>query len=429
MPARFRARRPGDRVIRRRSRFSGTLALGLLGAWLQAGSAQAAAPTVILLSWDGTRWDYPDRTALPGLERLAREGVRAGRMIPVFPSSTFPNHVSLATGARVDRHGIVANAFDDPDRGSYRYSADAGFIDAEPIWVTAERQGIRTATFFWVGSETDWRGRGATHRRAPFDADVDEATKVDQILAWLDLPESERPQLIASWWHGADTVGHREGPDGSGVAEQLRAQDAQLQRLLAGLDARRLWPSTTLLVVSDHGMASATREIDVLEALESRDVAARIQSGGAFGYLSLQDPARAAEAADLLDAVEGLRAWPSAALPMRLRARHPTRTGEVTVLAEPPYVIRPGSPMQATLLSVARSFGIQQGVHGYDPDHPEMHAIFFAAGRCIPPGWQLDSIEVVDVAPTLSALLGIEAPQHAEGRSRLPATCPRTAGR
>ena len=83
----------------------------LLALWaLAASPARAGAPTVILLSWDGTRWDYPDRRKLPALERMAREGVRAERLIPVFPTSTFPNHVSLATGAPVDRHGIGARA-------------------------------------------------------------------------------------------------------------------------------------------------------------------------------------------------------------------------------------------------------------------------------------------------------------------------------
>jgi predicted AlkP superfamily pyrophosphatase or phosphodiesterase len=194
---------------------------------------------VIVLSWDGTRWDYPDRIELPALDRLAREGVRAERMIPVFPASTFPNHVSLATGTYVDRHGIVANRFRDTDRGTYSYSDDASWIEAEPVWVTAERQGVRAASFFWVGAQTDWNGVGATHRVTPFSSRTPESKKVDQILDWLDLPEPERPHLILSWWHGADSVGHRYGPDHARVARALTGQDAELERLLRGLDPTR----------------------------------------------------------------------------------------------------------------------------------------------------------------------------------------------
>ena len=136
-------------------------ALGLL-LLLFPGSGVAAehdvaaerAPTVILLSFDGVRHDYLDREGLPALERIARTGARARSLTPVFPASTFSSHVALATGAHTDRHGIVGNRFHDPKKGDFDYSNDASFIEAEPIWATAERQGVRSATFFWVGSET-----------------------------------------------------------------------------------------------------------------------------------------------------------------------------------------------------------------------------------------------------------------------------------
>ena len=229
---------------------------GLLMAFffLALGTAVAQAePTVIVLSWDGVRSDYPEKTALPGLERMAREGMRARRMTPVFPASTFANHVSLATGTYPDRHGIVDNRFWDRERGLFDYGNDADWLDAEPLWATAERQGVRAATHYWVGSETPWRGQTTHYTKAPFDGSVGEAEKVDQILAWLDLPASERPGLIMGWWHGADGAGHRHGPDSPEVIEALREQDGELLRLLAGIDARERWDDTTLLVVPHHG--------------------------------------------------------------------------------------------------------------------------------------------------------------------------------
>ena len=99
-------------------------------AWLLAivlGLARAAfagEPTVIVLSLDGVRADYPDRGALPGFARMAREGLRAERLESVFPPITFPAHVSLATGAPVDRHGIVANAFVDRAKADGKLTFD-----------------------------------------------------------------------------------------------------------------------------------------------------------------------------------------------------------------------------------------------------------------------------------------------------------------
>ena len=163
-----------------------------------ATHAVARQPTVVVLSWDGVRHDYPDRTTLPNLARIARDGARAERLVPPFPSSTFPSHVTLATGARVDRHGIVANAFRDRTRGPFVYLNDASWIRAEPLWAAAERQGVRSAVFFWVGSETPWNGVAATYRKAPFDTNVGEEEKVRQLLAWIDLPPAERPRLLMS---------------------------------------------------------------------------------------------------------------------------------------------------------------------------------------------------------------------------------------
>ena len=125
--------------------------MALLVAGMGATSAQAD-PTVIVLSWDGVRWDYPERTSLPALERMARDGMRAQRMTPVFPASTFANHVSLATGTYPDKHGIVDNRFWDRERGLYDYGNDASWLEAEPLWAAAERQGIKAATYYWVGS-------------------------------------------------------------------------------------------------------------------------------------------------------------------------------------------------------------------------------------------------------------------------------------
>ena len=263
-------RRMIEQLIRRVAAALGLLLLLFPGSGVAAehGAAAERAPVVILLSFDGVRHDYLDRGGLPALERIARTGARAKSLTPVFPASTFPSHVALATGAHTDRHGIVGNRFHDPEKGDFDYSNDASFIEAEPIWAAAERQGVRSATFFWVGSETDWNGIGASYRRAPFDAGIGEAEKVDQILAWLDLPAEERPRLILSWWHGADAAGHRHGPDSKRTTAKLRGQDRQLARLLEGLDQRQAWSHTTLFVVSDHGMIGVTQGIDAMAPLE-----------------------------------------------------------------------------------------------------------------------------------------------------------------
>ena len=407
-----------EQLVRRVAAALGLLLLLFPGSGVAAehGAAAERDPVVILLSFDGVRHDYLDRGSFPALERIAREGVRAKALTPVFPASTFSSHVALATGAHTDRHGIVGNRFHDPTKGDFDYSNDASFIEAEPIWAAAERQGVRSATFFWVGSETDWNGVGASYRRAPFDAGIGEAEKVDQILAWLDLPVAERPRLILSWWHGADSAGHRHGPDSKKATAKLPGQDRQLARLLEGLDQRRAWSHTTLVVVSDHGMIRVTQGIDAKAPLEKAGIRARVIPGAAYALVYLEDPSQREAAIAALSAVEGVRAYPPEAVPERLRFRHPTRTGDVVALTDPPRAfVRPWS-QGAGLLRISRLFGTAVGSHGYDPGaHPEMGGIFLAVGRGVGTAAILPAVRAIDVAPTVSQLLGIDPPSHAEG--------------
>jgi arylsulfatase A-like enzyme len=399
-------------------------ALGLLlllaaapGMAAEQGGSGGSDPVVILLSLDGVRHDYLDRGGLPALERIARTGARAKSLTPVFPSSTFPSHVALATGAHTDRHGIVGNRFHDPEKGDFDYGSDASFIEAEPIWVAAERQGVRSAAFFWVGSETDWNGIGASYRKVPFDGGIGEAEKVDQILAWLDLPAEKRPRLILSWWHGADASGHRHGPDSEQTTADLRGQDHQLARLLEGLDQRRLWSLTTLIVVSDHGMIDVTQGIDAKAPLEQAGIPARVIPASACALVYLGDPSQREKAVAALSAVEGVRAYPAEAVPEGLRFRHPTRTGDVVALTDPPRSFVEPWSQGAGLLRVSRLFGTAVGAHGYDPAaHPEMRGIFLAVGRGVGVSVVLPPVRAIDVAPTLAYLLGIDPPANAEGK-------------
>jgi len=405
------------------SRRAGVLA-GLVWA-LTAASLVNAAPTVILLSWDGVRPDQLDRNDLPALARVRREGARAQKLIPPFPSSTFSGHATLATGTYPDRHGIVANRFFDPARRAagepdeFDYDNHADWFEAEPLWVAAERQGIRSAVFFWVGSETDWRGQGASLRKAPFNSRTPERTKVDQILAWLDLPQDRRPQLILSYWRGSDHAGHRYGPRSGEVARALRQQDAQLAHLLAGLDARNAWPSTTLLIVSDHGMIEVSEAIDARSILERAGVAARVIPASALAHIHLRDPSdeqamrRAIEA---LSQIEGVTAYASDRLPGHLRYSHPSRVGQVVAITTPPRVFRSG--VRGLAERASRALGGTTGAHGFDPAAvPEMGGIFLALGRGVGRGVTLPPARAIDLAPTASALLGIEPPADSEGRA------------
>jgi predicted AlkP superfamily pyrophosphatase or phosphodiesterase len=367
---------------------------------------------VILLSWDGMRHDFPDRGNYPALKRMETEGIRAGRLTPVYLSNTFPGHVSLATGAEPNTHGIVDNVFYDREKGFFAYGNDADWLTAEPLWVASERQGVKSAVYFWVGSETDWRGTGASYRMAPFDAGRSESDKVNQIIEWLDLGENERPKLIMSYWRGADSAGHTKGPDHPSIAAAVADQDQQLDRLLSAIDQRNLWSRTTLLVVSDHGMTEITESVAVNGAIEAAGLDVRIVGRGVAQHIFLKDQKDRQAVRTVLQQQPHIRVFEGDDIPKTLAA--PNRTGDFVIITVPPYTLDEVDTFQEKALAwIAPIMGWSQGSHGYDPTLPDMGGIFFALGNGVTKGKRIDNVHQLEVAPTVTRLLGIEPPLSA----------------
>ncbi len=388
----------------------------LLLVALVAPFAWGGAPLVILMSWDGMRYDYPDRAPFPGLTRMQTEGLRAEKLIAGWPSSTFPGHVTLATGAWADTHGIVDNEFLDRKRGPYAYSSDASWLAAEPLWITAERQGVRSATYFWVGSETAWHGMDQHYRIAPFNGATPESAKVDQMLAWIDLPPDQRPGLIMTYWHGADTVGHRRGPDDPAIVEQIQTQDAQLVRLLNGIDSRHLWNDTTVILVSDHGMTALHSFFDLSGFLVDHGYPARVFGGPGVAHVFLDDPLQIDGAFAVLSARPPFEVYRGADLPERFHLKFPDRTGDLVVISDPSVPLwYPQWWVRALYTVLGGVAQIYPGSHGFDPNMPDMGAMFLAMGRGIPKGMRIAPIEMIDIAPTVADLLGIDSPAQAQG--------------
>lgn len=370
------------------------------------GGESAPEISVVVISLDGTRPADLRPEDLPTLTALAESGARARALVPVFPTNTFPNHVSLMTGVAPERHGIVNNRFIDPERGAFDRGAIPSFVEVEPIWSWLAGRGVVSASYYWVGSEGPWRsGRGPRHWR-PFDSSTTEMEKVEQILDWLDLTDpAERPRLVTSWFHGADGAAHRHGPGSEAARIALRGQDRAIATLVRGLDERGLRRSTVLLFVSDHGMAPRGREVDLRDALDDADIGARVLGAGGFAQVYLDDPARDAGRAVEAARGLGLRAHRREAAPREWRVGNP-RFGDVVVLAPLGVTIESGR-----LLSLPT-----RGWHGYWPDEPSMAGILVAVGPGIEPGTDLGRVSNLDVAPTVLALLGQEPPDWMEGR-------------
>jgi ectonucleotide pyrophosphatase/phosphodiesterase family member 5 len=372
----------------------------------ETGTAPASAeqpPPVILVSIDGFRAEYLDRGLTPNLERLAQTGTRATAMRPAFPSVTFPNHYTLVTGKAPGEHGIVNNTMEDPEIPGITFTLSNADVvtdgrwwnDAEPIWVTAEKRGIRTATMFWPGSEAEIRGVRPSDA-IKFDKLMTSTARVDQVLAWLDRPVDERPRLITLYLQETDDVGHAKGTTGPEIDAAIASSDAAIGRLVDGLQARNILAD--LVIVSDHGMADVNRVIRLDRIASPQDF--RLVAGGAVAGIEPRPGREAALASSLLKPHEGMECWKKGALPARFAYNDHRRIPSFVCLAQPGGMITDQEPES-----------LPAGMHGYDPELPEMAAIFIANGPGIAKGAKAGTMHSEDVQPYLLGLLNI-APEH-----------------
>lgn len=366
--------------------------------------AAPAARATVLLSLDGFRADYLARPGAVRLRALAARGVRAERLVPAFPSKTFPNHYTLVTGLHPEHHGIVANTMRDARIGTTftigdtNVARDPRWWGGEPIWNTAERQGVRTAGFFWPGSDYAINGRFPTYYR-PYDGRVPNTQRVQQVLEWLALPPERAPRFIAMYVSTTDDVGHSYGPSAPQVDSAIAHVDSLVGALVDGLATRGLSGQVNLVIVSDHGMteidsARVVRldeyvSLDDMEVVDWMPVAAITPALG-----KLRDVYRA------LQRVPHAQVFLKDSVPARYRYRAHPRITPIVLLADEGWTISSTERLQR--LGMPRG-----GTHGYDNFLPSMGALFVAAGPDIQPGRVIGPVANVHVYPLLARLLGI----------------------
>lgn len=365
---------------------------------LSARSNQA----VVLVSLDGFRWDYLDRGRSPNLAKLAARGVRAERLVPSFPTKTFPNHYTLVTGLYPEHHGVVGNSMRDPVLGAFRMSDTAATRDGrwwggEPIWVTAEKQGQPAAAFFWPGSEAEIGGERPTWWM-PFDDAFPNAARVDSVLTWLSQPE-DPPSIVTLYYSDVDHAGHDEGPDAPATDSAIARVDAMIGRLVEGLEARGLSDRVNIVVVSDHGMhPTPNDQLIVLDdhiALTDVDVVDWTPVG-----LVAPKPGKEESVYQRLSAASPhLKVYRKGEVPSRFHFNDNARITPLVLVADEGWSI--------TSRNRVAGWRPKSATHGWDNMLPSMGAIFVAAGPAFKEGLRVPAFGNVHVYDLLCRILGL----------------------
>ena len=383
---------------------------------------EARAPVTILISIDGFRSDYLARGLTPRLSALAAAGV-TGPMQPSFPSKTFPNHWTLVTGLVPDHHGITANTMEDAGKPDETFTMETDdpfwWNTAEPIWVTAERAGIRSGTMFWPGSNVAWGGvvtKGQNHDRpvggerpsdwAQFNQALTGGQRVQAVLDWMRRPAAIRPRFVTLYFDKVDSAGHESGPDSAGLNAALGEVDGWIGQLVDGLTM--LGQPANLVVVADHGMAatSSERTIALDRIVNAAD--GRVLETGPYASFYPLPGHDAALARALLRPHPHMTCWRREAIPARFRYGTNPRVPPFLCLAEIGWQTVKSAPTKT----------LTGGNHGYDNQTVEMRALFIGSGPAFRSGVTLRPFSNTDVAPLLRDLMGLPAGTGLDGDDR-----------
>jgi predicted AlkP superfamily pyrophosphatase or phosphodiesterase len=366
-------------------------------------------PTVILISLDGFRYDYLDKFKPPTLNRLAKEGVRAKWMIPSFPTKTFPNHYTIATGLYPAHHGIVENNV--YDFGTVFTMSNRKEVQnprwwlGEPIWVTAEKQGQIAASYFFVGTETRIKGYQPQIWRA-WNGTVPPQMRVDKVLSWLDFPGEKRPTMITLYFSDVDDAGHAFSPDAEETKYAVWNVDSYIERLMKGLKARDIDEKINVIIVSDHGMAPVyLKQVTFLDDYFDFKLAEKILWTNEI----VQIFPKAGKTDEIFSKIKQLphtTCWKKEDIPDRLHYKDGTRVAPIICSSQESWMTTSRKRYDEWMEDVD-DMDKPRGAHGYDNRYQSMQATFIAHGEAFKRRYLAEPFENIQVYNLMCRILGL----------------------
>lgn len=371
-----------------------------------SGIYAQSQPYVILISFDGFRWDYVDRGITPNFDYMREEGVSAKSLRPCFPSKTFPNHISIITGMYPEHHGIISNEFRDYYTNTH-YSMsdtiavrDSKWYKGEAFWETAERQGIKTASYFWPGSEVTLSYRHPTYfykyeHLKPY------RKRVDGVINWLRLPYNERPHFITSYFDATDTYGHKYGPDSPETNFAIAQLDSVLGYYFEKLKEINLLDSTDIIVVSDHGMTNVSDEkiVNIENILSGLNY--KLNDNGSFMMIE-PDPGELDNIYNKLKEDEThFKVYKREDVPSFFHFSDNPLISSVVIIAENGWGLETNKSIESM-----KKYNLK-GNHGYDNYWMDMNGIFYAVGPAFKSNYRVGTINNIDIYPLLCKIFNV----------------------
>jgi predicted AlkP superfamily pyrophosphatase or phosphodiesterase len=377
---------------------------------------QQQKPYVIMISADGFRYDYAKKYGAKKLLALSQQGVQADAMIPSYPSLTFPNHYTLATGLYPSHHGLVDNYFYAPGRKQF-YSMkkaetvrDGTWYGGTPLWVLAEQQHMLSASFFWIGSEADIKGIYPSYYYHYVDSFTVER-RIQIVVNWLKLPPERRPHFITLYFSRVDHDGHDFGPDAPETGEAVRWIDTCMQKLTDAVRTTGL--PVNFIFTADHGMTKIDTKnpLPIPSAVDSNLF--YIPRGVQLVELYAKNKKDIMPTYSKLKKQEkNFTVYLRSTMPAHLHYGEKddvmNRIGDILLIPKWPQVFHSGTSK------------LDPGAHGFDPVLvKDMLTVFYAWGPAFKKGLRIPAFKNVDVYPVVTKILGLHYTDKIDGSPQL----------
>lgn len=375
---------------------------------------QMDKPYVILISADGFRSDLADKFDAKTLKKLRKSGIEAAFLQSVYPSLTFPNHYSIATGLYPGHHGIVTNYFFDRKKNAFykisdrKQVNDPSWYGGEPIWVTAEKQHMVTASFYWVGSEAPIEGFYPTYYYN-YNEKINIDTRIATVRHWLELPKEKRPHLITFYFPEVDHAEHKTGTESSLTRSSVQFIDSSIRKMVETLSDLKL--KINYIFVSDHGMINVDTS-HTLSLPEQVDTSKFIVAGeGPLVMLYAKQKGN-----DAIALFNQLKKQANPDYDIYLHNSIPSRwhfggdDDKAQRIGD--LLLVPHMPKSFTKTPL--------GQHGFDPALKEMHATFYSWGPAFKRHLKIKGFENINIYPLIANILGLHYdPQLIDGKAEV----------
>ena len=380
------------------------ISVGLVGC---SNPQQEDHHKTLLISFDGFKHNYLEKVDTPNFDDLVANGVQAEGLIPVFPSKTFPNHYSIATGLYPENSGFVNNTMYDPEWDKwYRIRdreavEDSKWYGGEPIWNTLEKQGIKTGTMFWVGSEAPIQDMRPTHWKI-YDDNMPGRARIDTVIKWMKAPRDQDVDFATLYYSDVDSKGHRYGTESDSVKQAIKRADRLMGYLKEQMMGNNLWTNTNIIIVSDHGMVNQSADKLIrLDEIIDLDELERINWGPMTGIEPKEGKKEEVFQA-IKSAEEHYRVYKKEDLPQRYHLKGHRRVEDIIMVADLGYTILDEDYQQDFIESLPRA------THGYDNNEKAMQSFFIAHGPAFKQGKKVGSFQNIHIYELVNHLMQTE---------------------